>query len=159
MRRQRHALRSLLASVATVLFLSGAFLMGGSGTAGAASAENEYPAAEFDAVWLVNQTRGAAGLNAVGQDPWLTLLARVHAGNLAASNSLYHQNLEVPLSWGWHWVGENVAYSSLGLIDAHNALVRSPGHLANMRVPAAYAAGAAISFGHGRMFLVQLLAY
>ena len=155
MRRQRHALRSFLASVATVLFLSGAFLLGGSGTAGA----SVYPAAEFDAVWLVNQTRGAAGLNAVGQDPWLTILARVHADRLANDNALYHQDLSVPLSWGWHWVGENVAYSSLGLIDAHNALVRSPGHLANMRVLGAYAAGAAISFGSGRMFLVQLLAY
>ncbi|MEZ5234833.1 MAG: hypothetical protein R2749_19330 [Acidimicrobiales bacterium] len=151
----RHALRSLLASLATVLVLSTTFLVSGAANAGA----SEYPAAEYDAVWLINQTRGAAGLGAVGQDPWLTILARIHADRLAGDNRLYHQDLQVPLSWGWRWVGENVAYSSLGLIDAHRALERSPGHLENMRVGAAFAAGTGISFGHSRMFLVQLLAY
>lgn len=154
MRRQRHSLRSLVASVCALLLLSGAFL-GQGGSAGA----SVYERAEFDAVWLINQTRGPAGLNAVGQDPWLTVLARIHADRLAGEKTLYHQDLNVPLSWGWRWVGENVAYSSVGLVDAHKALEASPAHLANMRQPYAYAAGTGISFGNGRLYLVQLLAY
>ena len=153
MRLPRHPVRSLFASVCSILLLSGVFLSSHN-SAGA----SVYPRAEFDSIWLINQTRGPAGLNEVGQDPWLTILARVHADRLATDNTLYHQDLSVPLSWGWNWVGENVAYSSVGLVDAHRALERSPGHLANMRVPHAYAAGTGISFGHGRLFLVQLMA-
>lgn len=154
MRRPRRALRSLLASFAAVVLLCCGFGFGGS-SAGA----SEYPQAEFDAVWLINQTRGAVGEQAVGQDPWLTVLARIHADRLAAGNTLYHQNLQLPLSWGWRWVGENVAYSSVGLIDAHRALEASPGHLANMRVESAYAAGTGMAYGYNKLFLVQLLAY
>jgi hypothetical protein len=152
--KRRSPARSLLASVVAVVILSAAFLAQGGG-AGA----SVYPVAEGDSIWLINQTRGAAGLGAVGQDPWLTVLARVHADQLAGANSLYHQDLAVPLSWGWHWVGENVAYSSSGLVEAHRALEASPHHMQNMRVPAAAAAGTGISFGSGRLFLVQLLAY
>lgn len=154
MRRRRHPIRSILASVAAVLLLSSLF-WGSQGNAGA----GVYPELESDSVWLINQTRGPAGLWPVGQDPWLTILARVHADRLATHNALYHQDLSVPLSWGWNWVGENVAYSSVGLIDAHRALERSPSHLANMRQPQAFAAGTGIAFGHGRLFLVQVMAF
>lgn len=154
MRRQRHSLRSLMASVCAVLLFSGVLLSQGN-TAGAAT----FPRAELDAIWLINQTRGEVGESSVGQDPWLTILARVHADRIAADNALYHQDLNVPLSWGWHWVGENVAYSSIGLVDAHEALKRSPGHLANMRQPYAVAAGTGMAFGAGRLYVVQLFAY
>jgi uncharacterized protein YkwD len=153
-RCRRSSIRSLLTAVVAVVMLGTALLAQGS-----AAGASVYPRAEYDSVWLINQTRGAVGLGAVGQDPWLTILARVHADRLAGENTLYHQDLSVPLSWGWHWVGENVAYSSGGLVDAHRALEASPHHMENMRVAGAAAAGTGISFGSGRLFLVQLLAY
>lgn len=155
-RRVRSA-RSAVIAMGVALTVVVALLLQGA-VAQAAPEQPMVERLESDGVWLINQTRGAYGLGAVGQDPWLTILARVHAENLAASNSLWHQNLKTPLSWGWRWVGENVAYSSAGLVDAHKALEGSPGHLANMIQPGATAAGVGLAWGSGRIFEVQLLA-
>jgi uncharacterized protein YkwD len=153
MRHHRLPFRSLLVSIVALFTLSG-FV----GLAGAPAGAAAHPRAEFDGVWLINQTRGSYGLHGVGQDPWLTILARVQAERMAGDGGLSHQDLGVPLSWGWRWAGENVAYSSAGIIDAHTALVHSPPHLANILSGNASAVGVGIAFGGNRLYLTEVFA-
>lgn len=114
---------------------------------------------ESEAVRLINQSRAAVGQAPLEPNGWLTDLARIHAAELAAAGLLRHQDLGVPLSWGFTWVGENVGYSTGGVADAHRALESSPGHLANMRTAEATHVGVGIAPGpDGRIFVVQLFA-
>lgn len=153
MRHQRFPLKTLMVAIVALLTLSGL-----SGLSGAPAGAAVHPRAELDGVWLINQTRGAYGIGGVGQDPWLTILARVQAERMANEGGLTHQDLGVPLSWGWQWAGENVAYSYVNIVDAHNALVDSPPHLANMLAGNARAVGVGIAYGHNRLYLTEVFA-
>jgi uncharacterized protein YkwD len=102
----------------------------------------------------INSIRAGRGLAPVTLDPALHLSARRWAGVLAAEGGLRHSDLgQIPLPFSM--AGENVAVAG-DVASAHLALVRSPGHFANMVNGAYTKVGASAQrSGDGRMFVVE----
>lgn len=112
-----------------------------------------------DLAGRVNAVRAARGLAALGRDASLDAAALGWARSMAASGVLAHSNLPNQLL-GKPWVhaGENVGYGPSVQV-VHDALVASPGHLANI-VGSQYRAigvGAVID-ANGRLWVAQLFA-
>ncbi len=105
-----------------------------------AIAQDLDPAAERELVQLTNQERAKAGLPPLKADPGLREAARAHAALLAQHNALSHQFPgEAPLrqrlaATGLRFAraGENVALDSEGAEGAHQGLMHSPPHRANI---------------------------
>lgn len=80
-----------------------------------------------------NAARADAGLTALRVDPCLARMAQRHAQRLAASGSLYHQDLgTVMASCGTSTAGENVAMNHTGAADMVDQWLGSSGHRANL---------------------------
>lgn len=87
---------------------------------------------------LINQKRAAWGKASLVFEAELNIIAQGHSNDMVARNFYGHVNpdgdgpqqraTKARITYG---VGENVAYN-LDLVDAHERLSRSPGHLANI---------------------------
>jgi uncharacterized protein YkwD len=78
----------------------------------------------------INSVRAGHGAPAVVRDPFLDVSARHWAKVLVAEGKLRHSNLyEIPLQFTL--AGENVAIAG-DVASAHQALVQSPSHFANI---------------------------
>jgi len=91
---------------------------------------------------LLNQSREAAGLSPLKANPALRGVARLHGSDMFANGYLSHQSRDgrLPLARveaaglsPWH-VGENLAYAQ-DVREAHQLLLNSPGHRANILSP------------------------
>lgn len=91
---------------------------------------------------LLNQSREAAGLSPLRGNTTLRTVARLHGSDMFANGYLSHQSRDgrLPLERveaaglsPWH-VGENLAYAQ-DVREAHQLLMNSPGHRANILSP------------------------
>ena len=100
------------------------------------------PDLELQMLELVNAERRAAGLKPVRPDPDLTEVARAHSGDMFSRGYFSHYTPEgTDLSdrlqkarVGYLSAGENLALAPT-LYTAHNGLMHSPGHRANILRP------------------------
>ena len=107
-----------------------------------ANAQQFDPAAEQEMVRLVNSERAQAGLSALQVDDRLTRIAREHSVLMAARHGLSHQfageadvrHRIVATGLRFDFSGENVAFD-VDAPSAHNALMHSPPHRANILRP------------------------
>jgi uncharacterized protein YkwD len=109
---------------------------------------------------MVNRERRAAGLKPVQLDPALTPVARGHSQDMLARGYFSHYSPEGEdlgrrmraSRVGYLAAGENLALAPT-LAGAHNGLMRSPGHRANILRPQFGRLGIGIldSGGHGLM--------
>jgi uncharacterized protein YkwD len=118
---------------------------------------------------LLNQERVACGLSTLKVDPVLTQMARAHSQEMIDLNYFAHNS---PVSGGlldriikagvsdWLIAGENLAGAPTAEI-AHNALVRSPSHYANMLTPGYTHVGIGVLDGgpYGKMFTQEFAQY
>ena len=106
-----------------------------------------------------NGARAAAGLPGLRRDGSLDEAAAGWAVELARSGVLRHSSLPNQIvGRPWRTVGENVGYGPTAVV-VHEALMRSPGHQANILGSgfSAVGVGAAIDV-RGRVWVVQLFA-
>jgi len=112
-----------------------------------------------DIVARTNALRTGRGLASLGRDAGLDAAALAWARSMAASGVLAHSNLpNQVLGQPWTSAGENVGYGPSVQV-VHDALVASPGHLANI-VGAKYrviGVGAVLD-ASGRLWVAQLFA-
>jgi uncharacterized protein YkwD len=100
------------------------------------------PDLEAQMLELVNAERRAAGLNAVKPDARLKEVARAHSRDMFARGYFSHYTLEgedlgerlQDARIGYLSAGENLALAPT-LLAAHNGLMHSPGHRANILRP------------------------
>ncbi len=112
-------------------------------------------AAESQFLALVNQARAAVGVAPVQLDGSLRSAARSWATRLQAAGGLSHQPLE-PFLGLFDAVGENVAFA-YSIDTAHQALLASPGHYANIVDPAYRSIGIGIVVDpDGRLWVCEL---
>jgi uncharacterized protein YkwD len=142
--------------------------------ANAPDAAPDYPSAtvvpdsqaEQQLLQLANEARARAGLAPLKADEGLTAAAREHAEAMARERQLSHQlqgepplkqrlaESALPLSR----VGENVAYD-VGVEQAHQGLMHSPAHRANLLNTSYNVAGFAVVRNAGRLYVVQDFAH
>lgn len=87
----------------------------------------------------VNQERASRGLTVLIADPSLTLIARQHSADMFRQGYFSHDNAAgqdvagraVKANISYQVIGENLAYAPT-LDLAHNGLMNSPGHKANI---------------------------
>ena len=91
-------------------------------------------------VELINQARIAEGLKALNYTPQYNSIARNHSTSMAANQYFDHVDIN-GLRGGdrmknggvsYNWWGENLAYGQYSAIYAHEALMNSEGHRANI---------------------------
>ena len=113
------------------------------------------PIYEADALSRLNQLRTAHGLTALVRDPVLDRKANAQAVRMARQEQISHSpDLKVAVPDGWKALGENVGVGpSIAVI--HDALVNSPGHLANMLDARFGKVGLGSVQRNGRIYLVQ----
>lgn len=88
---------------------------------------------------LVNQARQAAGLPPLNADPPLSKVARLKSQDMADKNYFSHQSptygspFDMMKQFGvtYRTAGENIACNQ-NVANAHQALMNSPGHKANI---------------------------
>lgn len=118
--------------------------------------------AEQELMKLANDARAHAGLPPLKADEGLAEAAREHAAALARENQLSHQLAgEPPLkqrlaksSLQLDRAGENVAYD-VGVEQAHQGLMHSPPHRANLLNTSYNVAGFAVVHEGPRLYVVQ----
>lgn len=103
--------------------------------------EDPEPRADLEArmLELVNRERAKQGLKPLKADPELTVVARAHSKDMFAQGYFSHVNLEGETPSDrikearvrFLTAGENLAYAHT-LTIAHNGLMNSPGHRANI---------------------------
>lgn len=100
------------------------------------------PELEARMLALVNQERAKEGLSALQADPELTIVARKHSKDMFAKGYFAHENPDGKDPFDrmkdnkvkFHTAGENLALAQT-LEIAHNNLMNSPGHRANIMNP------------------------
>jgi hypothetical protein len=111
--------------------------------------------AEADFVARINQVRAGRGLPALAVHSVLVAKARAWADHMAATGCVCHSNLPDGVTVRWSKLGENVGRGP-SVTSIHNALVASPGHLANMVDGAFQWVGVGVSYGGGQMYVVEV---
>lgn len=110
----------------------------------------------------INGERSAHGLGSLRSDDSLRQAAQQHAGVMAARGAISHQfSGETELSARaadagarFSRIAENVAEGA-SVIGLHDALMRSPGHRANILDPAVDAVGIAVVSRRGQLYAVE----
>lgn len=119
-------------------------------------------ASEEKMLALVNEERQAAGLSTLKADPEMQAVARAHAVDMFAKGYFSHINLEGKTPFDrmkeagveFKTAGENLALAP-NVDMAHNGLMNSPGHRANILEPQFGRAGIGVIDGgiYGKMFV------
>lgn len=128
------------------------------------SGDDNYDAeAEAHLLALVNRERVKAGEGPLQTDAGLIKAAREHATAMAAAHQLSHQLKDEPAlaqrlaaatDLHMEGEGENVAVD-VDLQQAHDGLMESPGHRANILNPAFNYVGMAVLWDDGHLWIVQ----
>jgi uncharacterized protein YkwD len=110
---------------------------------------------------LVNDLRASLGLPALQPDPQLLASARAQAATMNATGVVEHQDLMPILVEGngrWRLAAENIALHN-GIVEAHDALVASPGHYRNLTNPNLTHLGVGIvRAANGQVYVAQVFA-
>ena len=110
---------------------------------------------------LVNQLRASLGLSQLQPDAQLMASARAQAELMNATGIVEHQDLMVVLNEGngrWRLAAENIALHN-GIVDAHDALVASPGHYRNLTNPNLTSLGIGIVRApNGQVYVAEVFA-
>ena len=91
-------------------------------------------------VYLISESRVAAGLHALIYTPTHNSVARNHSLDMVKNNYFSHTNLKnmnprdrmIAGNMKFSWYGENIAYGQYSTIHAHEALMNSLGHRENI---------------------------
>lgn len=146
----RRLLVALLAAMASLL-------MAGAVSVSAAAPAHAYAhdSRERRLVGWVNKERARAHLRPLAARSDLQTVAQRWAGRMAAANRLSHNPRLTRQVHSYRWVGENVGYGpQLGTV--HAALMRSPGHRANVLNRAYTQVGVAVVVRGGRVWVVEV---
>lgn len=105
---------------------------------------------------LVNESRAASGLPALGMNIDLYLIAQGYSGTLANDGYLHHRtNLADGVGYRWLKLGENIGRGG-SIEQIHNAFMASPGHRANILDPSFDSIGIGVTRdGNGVYWVVQ----
>ncbi|MEZ0370625.1 MAG: CAP domain-containing protein [Candidatus Sericytochromatia bacterium] len=110
----------------------------------------------------VNQARQKYGLRSLESDPLLTYVAWHHSADMARRKFFAHvnpdgedPNARFRRQGGHGMVGENIAYDS-SIEAAHNRLMNSPGHRANILQDDYTHIGVGVYFDGGHYYVTQL---
>ncbi|MGI6161223.1 MAG: CAP domain-containing protein [Christensenellales bacterium] len=119
---------------------------------------------ESQMVDLVNSERAKAGLSALRVNTEVTKVARVKSQDMITHNYFSHTSpsygspFDMMKQFGisYRSAGENIAYNS-SMTSAHNALMNSPGHRANILNSSFTQIGIGIvSNGRGTIYITQM---
>ena len=111
---------------------------------------------------LVDAARDAAGLGDVLVAPVLTDYSRGWSEHMAATGAFAHSDLSFVEGLDWCWAGENIQWSSgyasnEVAANAHEALMSSPAHRANILNPSATHIGIGFAeSGDGKVYLTEV---
>jgi uncharacterized protein YkwD len=148
-RRPRHRLAALVAALA--LTTSGLTAVATAPTASAASTSS----AEQQFSSLLNASRRQYGRASLSRRSDLDAVARAWARSMASRNKLSHNPQLTRQVRGWRYVGENVGVGPSSS-TLHQALMKSPGHRANILDRDFTQSGIGVAYGRGRMWVVQV---
>lgn len=114
------------------------------------------PVLEQADLTALNALRASQGLPALVRDSALDRKASAQAVRMARQETIFHSSdLKLGVPDGWSVIGENVGVG--GTITAiQDALVKSPGHYANMVDPRYRKVGLGAVERNGRIYLVQV---
>ena len=123
---------------------------------------NSVEAIEQEITNRINTERAARGLHPLAADPLLSGYAQSWARHLASTSTFGHQNLTVILraaNGRLEQAGENLFEGSgPGATDAgtaHDALMHSPGHRANILLPEERLVGVGAACANGSLVVVE----
>lgn len=130
------------------------------------SAASATEDAERKLVRLINEERTKKGIKPVEMDERLTEAARVHSENMARLKQLSHrfpgeprlQDRLAKTGVAFDAVAENVAHSG-SAADAHEELMLSSGHRANILNPRYNAVGVGVVEAKGHLYITQAFAH
>ena len=118
------------------------------GPAGAATAD------EVRILTLTNQVRASVGAVPLVLDEGLSVTARGWAATVAAAGDISHNPALPRTTSGPTAIAENVVVGD-SIQLAHDALVNSPGHYANMVNPTVTQVGIGVTWSAGKVYVVQ----
>ena len=114
------------------------------------------PVAEQANLTALNGLRTSQGLPALVRDPALDRKASAQAVRMARQQSIFHSSdLQMGVPDGWSVIGENVGVGG-NVTSIHEALAKSPSHLANMVDPRFRRVWLGAVNRNGRFYLVQV---
>lgn len=120
-------------------------------------------AAEMEFFRLMNEERERAGRQPLVLDHRLQALARAKAEDMAVSGYFDHVSPTYGTVYdmlddqgiGYRWAGENIARAR-SVLTAHEALMDSPGHRANILSAGYTHAGIGVYRSQGRWYVAQI---
>lgn len=163
--QERHVwamLRRLLLVLAAVS-LAGLAAQGCLASRPAATIDDPASAAEAELLRLINQERERAGREPLALDPKLQALARAKAEDMAVLGYFDHVSPTYGTVYDmlneagirYKWAGENIARAG-SLSAAHEALMDSPGHRANILSAGYTHVGVGVYRSGSRWYIAQL---
>jgi len=121
-----------------------------------------FTAEQVEVLRRVNEERAKKGALPLSLDETLSKMAQYKAEDMASRGYFAHINPDGEDVNDWKvnfgylpMVAENIAYSTAGLTDNINNLIKSPGHYANMVDARFEVLGVGISVKDGKTFLTQ----
>ena len=145
--QRRHGLLSLLTAIA----LSGSLVAAGP-TPASALVAGTSPAEYL--VQRINSARADHGLRPLRVSADLAGYARAHSASMSGSRTLFHTS-DFRVLCCWSAISENVAYDDTARA-AHQALMRSPHHRANILDPSKRSLGVGVVRSGGSLWITQL---
>ncbi len=141
-------LRALVLSLFVALVLTGA-----TGLVAAPVAE-AGTSAEARLVEKINKARARHGLAPLREKASLSDYARQHSARMSRQRTLFHTP-DFSVICCWSSISENVGYASSVKV-VHRALMRSPGHRANILDSGKRAVGVGIVRRHGQIWVTEI---
>lgn len=128
----------------------------------APASEAGYTSDQWETLRRVNQERAKQGVAPLVMDEVLTNMAQFKAEDMATRSYFAHRDPEGRDVNDWKGdfayrpvVAENIAYSTEGVTDNINNLIKSPGHYANMVDPRYEVLGVGIAAAGGKTYMTQ----
>ena len=134
--------------------ISSFLMLGLSVVAPKAPEANANSSSEAQFVALTNQLRASKGLPALQVHSMLVGKARNWAQVQANAGNIFHSRLSDGISGNWYRLGENVGRGG-SVQSIFNALVKSPGHYANLVDPGFTYIGLGVVDVNGGLYMAQ----
>lgn len=120
-----------------------------------------YTTEEVETVRLVNAARAEHRLAPLAIEPGLMVLARKHAALMAARDDILHMGVNPPAgrkAGVWPKFAEN-AGTSTSIAGVHAALLRSPGHRANILGAFTHIGVGVVEGVGGQLYVMQIFVH
>ncbi len=151
--RQRRPIRRRFTAILTAVTLAASALTATVAIPSASAASTSTAEQQFSSA--LNASRRQYGRRSLSRSTELNSVARSWARYMASRNKLAHNPRLTRQVRNWRFVGENVGVGS-STSSLHAALMRSPGHRANILDRDYTQSGIGVAYGHGRMWVVQV---